>query len=117
MSHRFTLSPDTVTIELFGPDRWLALKGRLDIPRDKITAIRAMKQTDVPHAKSTWLRAPGGYLPGVFRHGSYGWRPNREFWAAVGRADVVVIDIDDWDYHRVVISDPDPVGLVERLTA
>jgi len=30
---------------------------------------------------------------------------------------VVVIDIDDWDYHRVVISVPDPEGVVERLSS
>ena len=117
MSHRFAVGPSTLMIELFGPDRWLALKGRLDIPLEKITAIRAMKQSDVPYTKSTWLRAPGGFWPGLFRHGSYGWKPNREFWVATGHADVVVIDIDDWDYHRVVISVPDPEGVVERLSS
>ena len=117
MSHRFTVGPDTLTIELFGPDRWLAFKGRLDIPLEKVTRIRAMPQSDVPYTTSTWLRAPGGYWPGAFRHGSYGWRPHREFWAAVGHDDVVVIDVEVWDYHRVVISVPDPEGLVKMLTA
>ena len=117
MSHRFTVGPDSLTIELFGPDRWLALKRRLDIPLERITDIRALKQSEVPYTRSTWLRAPGGYFPGLFRHGSYGWASNREFWAAVGKADVIVIDVDDWDYHRVVISVPDPEGMVETLTA
>lgn len=115
MSHRFTVGANALTIELFGPDRWLALKGRLDIPLEKITAIRAMAQSDVPYTRSTWLRAPGGFFPGLFRHGSYGWRPNREFWAAVGKARVLVIDVEDWDYHRVVISVPDPEALVDTL--
>lgn len=116
MSVRLSVADDSMTIELFGTDMFLALKSRLRIPLEQITDIRPMERSEVPYTRSTWLRAPGGYFPGAFRHGSYGWKPNREFWAAFGNERVLVIDIEDWDYHRVVLSVRDPDGLVASLT-
>ena len=110
-------SRDALLVRLTGGDRALSLKAHLEIPWPKITAVRAMNQRDVPYTESTWLRAPGGYLPGLFRHGSYGWKPNREFWAVYRQTRVLVIDIDDWDYHRVVLGVEHADGVANELTS
>lgn len=116
MSIKLSTSDDHLVIELFGTDMFLSLKSRLRIPLAQIRDVSSMERSAVPYTRSTWLRAPGGYFPGAFRHGSYGWRPNREFWAAFGNERVLVIDIEDWDYHRVVLSVRDPDALVSALT-
>ena len=108
---------EALQVRLTGSDRYLALKAELDVPWAKLTAIQAMDQNAVPYAESTWLRAPGGYLPGVFRHGSYGWKPNREFWAVWRQTRVLVIDVEDWDYRRLVLGVEHADGLANRLTA
>lgn len=106
---------ETISIELTAMDAALAFKASLDIPWDRITRITAMDRVAVPYTGSTWLRAPGGYLPGVFRHGSYGWKPNREFWAVWQRPRVLVIDVENWDYHRVVLGVEHADGIANDL--
>lgn len=117
MAVTVALQGDVVGVELTGADRLLAFKSRLDVPTSRITAARAMHYGEVSYTQGTWLRAPGGYLPGVFHHGSYGRRPKREFWAVFGRPPVLVIDVAEWDYHRIVLSVPDPERVVAELAA
>lgn len=90
-----------------------SLKGRLDIPRAQITSVEVTDRGEIPTTEGTWLRAPGTYIPGLVRYGSYGREPLREFWLMLRQERAVVIDVADWAYHRVVIGSDDP----ERLAA
>jgi len=62
----------------------------------------------VRRTEGTWLRAPGAYVPGLIRYGSYGREPVREFWMVRRQRRVVVINVRDWAYHRLILGVSDP---------
>lgn len=83
----------------------LALKHRLEVPTERITRAEAVPRADIPHG--SLVRAPGTYVPGLARLGSYGKKPNRQFWAVFRQDPVLVVDIEGWDYSRIVAGLPD----------
>lgn len=99
---------DVAVVSLTGKDRVFALKGRLNIPADKIRSVEVLPRREVPPGTGTLLRLPGTHVPGLIRHGSYGRGPNREFWAVYRQDEVLVISVDDWDYCRVVLGRDNP---------
>ena len=101
-------SDDMIVVKLTGPSRVFGLKGRLDIPRRHVISAEVMPRKAVPSTSGTWLRAPGTYVPGLIRYGSYGREPHREFWAVYRQRDVLVVGIRDWAYSRLVLATRDP---------
>ena len=93
----------------------LAVKGRLDIPASHITSVQVMNRAEVPSTPGTWLRAPGTFVPGLVRYGSYGREPHREFWLVFRQKRVVVVDVRDWAYHRLVIGTGHPDELAAEI--
>jgi hypothetical protein len=75
-----------------------------------------MDRSDVPATEGAWLRAPGTHVPGLIRYGSYGREPLREFWLVLRQRRVVVIEVEDWAYHRVILGTGEPEGLVRELS-
>lgn len=116
MSVRVSHSGGSVALS-FGPFETLfGLKRRLDIPRSQITSIEVMDRSEVPRTEGSWLRAPGTHIPGVIRYGSYGREPLREFWLVLRQRRVVVMNIEDWAYHRVVLGSTEPDRLASELS-
>ena len=108
MAIRLQLKGDLIVVRLSGLGRLLAVKGRLDIPRSHVTSAEVMPRPAVPPTPGTWLRAPGTHIPGLIRYGSYGKKPNREFWAVYRQREVLVISITDWAYSRLILATRDP---------
>ena len=108
MAIRLQPEGDVVVVSLTGLNRIFAIKGRLDITKSHITSVEVMPRKAVPPTPGTWLRAPGTFVPGLIRHGSYGREPNREFWAVYRQRDVLVISVTDWAYSRLVLATRDP---------
>lgn len=108
MAIELTTEPKQVLIDLTAINGLLAIKRHLQIPTHLITGVEAMNRKAVPPGEGTWLRAPGTYIPGLIRHGSYSRPPHREFWAVFRQKQVLVINIRDWDYVRVVLGIRDP---------
>lgn len=108
MGAHITAGPRDVVVDLKGIDGILAFKRQLTIPNHLITNVRAIARRDIPHGHGPFVRAPGTHIPGLVRHGSYRVPPHREFWAAFGRRPVLLIEVRDWDYARVVLGVRDP---------
>lgn len=90
----------TVVLRLAPLQVPLAFKRTLEVPVEKITAAESVSRAEVPHGPL--IRAPGTYIPGLIRYGSYGRKPNRQFWVVNRHDPVLVLDIEDWDYARIV---------------
>lgn len=108
---------DSIVIELDPIDAVFAVKRRLDIPRSHVVAVEVLDRSDVPSTEGTWLRAPGTHLPGLVRYGSYGKEPLREFWMVRRQGRVVMVDVRDWAYHRLVLGVRDPDRLASQIRA
>ena len=117
MSIEVTTEPQTVRVRVGGIEGLLALKRNLDIPTHLVTAAEAIDRKDIPRGQGTWLRAPGTYIPGLIRHGSYGHAPHREFWAVFRPKRVLVIAVRDWEYTRVVLGIADPEVHASAISA
>ncbi len=96
----------TVTVTLSPIETLLAFRHRLSIPIETITSVRSVKRNEVPYG--SLFRKLGTHLPGVARYGLYGVGDATQFWAAVRREKLLVIDTEGWKYARVVLSVPDP---------
>lgn len=99
-------------VELTGLSKVLAVKGRLAAPVAAISSVEALDRDSVERLPGRWLRLPGTYVPSAVHHGSYGLRPNRDFWAVYRQERVLVVRLQEWDYRRLVlgVSDPDRVA-------
>ena len=107
---------DRIVVELDGWDRLLAVKGRLDIPLSAVSSIEAKSREEIQRLPGRWLRLPGTYVPSMVHHGSYGRRPNRDFWALFRQQRVLVLWLDGWAYQRIVLGMDDPDGVAAELT-
>ncbi len=63
------------------------------------------------------LRLPGTSIPGVVRAGSYRRDGKWEFWMSFGSREVLVIDVSEGRYSRLVLSVDDPSAWAATLNA
>ncbi len=110
MGVRVTRTEELITLRLGPVDSVFALKGRLDIPRSRISSVEVIDRSEVPSTEGAWLRAPGTHVPGLIRYGSYGREPLREFWLVRRQKQVVEVHVCDWAYHRLILGVSDPEG-------
>ena len=110
------LESDQLIVELTGLDTVLSLKARLEIPMSAVTSVEAKGRDSVERLPGRWLRLPGAYVPSMVHHGSYGWRPNRDFWAVYRQEKVLVVRLDGWDYRRLVLGVRDPDRVAAELS-
>jgi hypothetical protein len=101
---KITVSDDgrTVTFRLPFLQVPFAFKSKLEVPVGSIKSAEAMPRAEVPHGPV--IRAPGAYIPGLIRFGSYGRKPNRHFWAVLRHDPVLVVDLEGWEYTRIVVG-------------
>ena len=113
---KITVSDDgrSVTFRLAPFQVPLAFKSKLEVPVEAIKSAEAMARAEVPHGPI--IRAPGMYIPGVARFGSYGRKPNRHFWAVSRQDPVLVVDLEGWEDTRIVAGVADAAhdaGLIQ----
>jgi len=103
------LSGDELTVALEGWERVWALRRRLVIPREKIVHA---EWHGAPFTLRATLRLAGTGLPGVLAAGTFYGQGMKQFfylrrpqgWRGVTVANVLVLDLHDMFYHRVVLS-------------
>jgi len=106
---------DHLVVELDGWDRLLSIKGRLKVPLTVVTGIEAKRREEIKALPGRWLRLPGTYVPSMVHHGSYGRRPNRDFWALFRQERVLVLRMEGWDFQRIVLGMEDPDSVAAEL--
>ncbi|MFQ3679017.1 MAG: hypothetical protein SNJ60_00695 [Pseudanabaenaceae cyanobacterium] len=75
---------------------------RIAVP---IAQIRAVATT-LPPADPWMIRAPGTGLPGILAAGTFYSRRGREFWYVTSAESVLVLDMADFYYKRLVLNVP-----------
>ena len=106
---KLELSADALTVTLRGWERVWALRRRLIIPRGKIVQA---EWHSAPFEIRAWLRLAGTALPGVLAAGTFYGQGMKQFLYVRRQrgsrhatvANVLVLDLRDLFYRRVVLS-------------
>jgi hypothetical protein len=101
-----------LNIEMKGWDKLWALKGRLEIPLEHVKAAHADPEI-AKHPKG--IRTLGTHVPGILTAGTLRQEGNSVFWNVHNPQNVIVIELHDERYARLVIEVADPHVTVATL--
>ena len=68
--------------------------------------LNHIKRVTTEEPQSTWaeIRAPGTFLPGVIKAGTYYTRNGREFWYVTREQDYLVLELEDEPFKKMVLT-------------
>ncbi|AFY31261.1 hypothetical protein [Calothrix sp. PCC 7507] len=70
------------------------------IPLTNITQVT----TTEPQSSWKELRAPGSFIPGVVKAGTYYTNRGKEFWYVNRETDYLTIELQDESYKRIILT-------------
>lgn len=107
---------DRLTLTLQGAERLWAMKlSPIVVPRAHVVRAEAA----LPPATWRQIRAPGTFLPGVIKAGTYYTDRGKEFWYTLrSRKDnPLTIELEGEPYRRLVLTPDGPPGWSERINS
>ena len=109
------VSDGNLVIVVEGWDKLWSLRSHLTIPVAHVSKIYA----DPGIANAWWqgLRVGGTHIPGVITAGTFYHQGNWVFWDVHHPEKVVVIDLHDERYAKLIVEVADPAETVARLNA
>jgi hypothetical protein len=107
------LADNRLTIELEWYEQlWaVTLDRQMHIPLNRIDRVT----TSEPQSDWAEIRAPGTFLPGVIKAGTYYTKRGKEFWYVTTDRDYLTLELRDEPYRRIVITIPDHLAWGERI--
>lgn len=105
---------DRLEIQLTPAEKVLALR-REDLSVQR-SAIRSIKITDDPWIWIRGIRAPGTLVPLVLAVGTWKFHGGKDFLVVKNKRQAVIIDVDDEEYTRLILSTNHAADLVDALT-
>jgi hypothetical protein len=110
---KLNLTIDRLIIELEWYEQlWaVTLDRQMRIPLDRIERVTTVE----PQSNWAEVRAPGTFLPGVIKAGTYYTKRGKEFWYVTSDQDYLTLELHDESYRRIVITIPDNIAWGERI--
>jgi hypothetical protein len=101
----------TIDLEWYEQFWAMTLDRQLHIPLDRIDRVTTTE------TQSDWaeIRAPGTFLPGIIKAGTYYTTRGKEFWYVTADRDYLTLELHDEPYRRIVITIPDNLAWGERI--
>lgn len=91
-----------IVVRPLGWQKIWAMKGELRFPRAALAGAYVASQSEL--RQGLGLRMPGTSIPGVITAGTYVSRERKQFWVA-GRGEfLLVMDLREQAYQRVVVQ-------------
>ncbi|NJR67441.1 MAG: hypothetical protein HC771_01350 [Synechococcales cyanobacterium CRU_2_2] len=111
---QLTLTPHQLSIQLEWYEQLWAftLHNPIVIPLAHLVGAT----TEKPQSRWTDLRAPGTYLPGVIKAGTYYTRAGKEFWYVTADPHVLTLELCEEPYQRLILALENPQDWATRLT-
>lgn len=107
------LHPDRLEIELSAYDKALSLRrSNVVVPR---SSIRSATITDDPWIWVRGIRAPGSAIPLTLAIGQWKFHGGKDFLVVKGTKPSVVIDLEDTEFSRLIITTRRGPELIEAL--
>jgi hypothetical protein len=113
MTTTVTIAQDSLVVEPTGLDKMWSLTSRIVVPLHHVRG--ATHDPGMRNAPKGW-RGPGLRI-GDKLAGTFHADGDRQFWNVDGFDDVVVIELADEDYQRLVLSVQQPRDLVDAINA
>ncbi len=113
---KFAIQDQKIIIDLVGWEKFLTFnfKGHFEIPLEHIVGV------SFAAPKTTWreVRAPGSYVPGLIKAGTFYTPQGKEFWYVTRQRPVVAaLELKDEKYDHMVISFPTGDSIQSTLRA
>ena len=105
---------DKVVFNVKGIHKVLALKSRIEVPREHIASAR-IDSTVFSIYKG--IRAPGTYIPGLITAGTFRKDGKRIFWDVFRKSNAIVVDLVEEKYSQLVIEVAEPAVVINMLNA
>lgn len=115
MSVELDLTDSDLNVHMKGASGVLALRSRIDVPLTHVTGARVVT-TDEAKAEGHGFKV-GSHIPGLVRTGSFGVGDAKQFWYVLHAEEVLVVDLLDESYRRLVLEVDDPAAAAARITA
>jgi len=79
--------------------------------------LNHIKRVSTEEPQSSWaeIRAPGTFLPGVIKAGTYYTRNGREFWYVTAEQDYLVLELEDEPFKKMVLTISQSEAWLERI--
>jgi hypothetical protein len=112
---KLNLENDNLIIDLEWYEQFWAvtLNKQIQIPLSHIDRV----STAEPSSNWSDLRAPGSFLPGIIKAGTYYTKQGKEFWYAVTDKNYLTLELHDEPYRRLIITIPDNISWYNSLSA
>lgn len=110
---RVAITNQQLIVEPEGLDKLWAFTRQLRVPLGSIRA--ATVELYAPARVVFGLRFPGTHIPGLIKAGTFFEQGQREFWLVHQARQVVVIELEQQSYARLVLEVPDPNALVHSI--
>jgi hypothetical protein len=107
-----SIAEKKLIVEMKGWDKLWTLRSRLEIPLEHIRGVRANPEI-AKHPKG--IRILGTHVPGVITAGTLRQEGDRVFWNVHNPDNVLVIELHDERYARLVIEVADPPATVATI--
>lgn len=109
---RFTLEGDQLLLDLTG---WEKVEGFHGDIRVAAAAVRDVRVSGDPWSELRGIRAPGTGLPGVIAVGTRRGSGFRDFAAVHGKGPAVVVELEDAEFDRLVVTQDDAEAAAGEL--
>lgn len=112
---KIDVSARQVIIQLSGTERFWAfhLGSAITIP------VAHIKSVTNAEPASNWkeIRAPGTFIPGVIKSGTYYSDRGREFWYVTREKDYLILELKDEYYKWITLTIDDSEALAQQIQA
>ncbi len=72
--------------------------------------------TAEPQCNWATVRAPGTFVPGIIKAGTYYTKQGKEFWYVTEDKNYLTLDLQDEPYRRLIITIPESQSWYDRIS-
>ena len=97
---KISITKDSLKINFSTTKKILSMKGSFKIPLNHIQSIT----TELP--KPTWkeIKAPGTFVPGLIKAGTYYTDTGKQFWYVTKGKGILNLELKNESYKRIVLG-------------
>lgn len=110
---RIVISDKQLIVEPQGLDKLWSLRQRIVVPLRHVRAATVVDRAALQSGLQ--LRAPGTYVPGVIKAGTFYSDGERSFWLARRASQLLVIELEHEPYARLILELHDPLATARMI--